>query len=415
MCDNCPVNTQENNGTSERRFFETQDGLCLSYLTCDKRVKNKDGCYENDCRAPIVALHGLGANASYWNCLMNKMCPFANMFALDLPASGYSNHSVDRPIDVETLTGYVEEFVNHLGLDRFFLVGHNIGAIIALSYASIATERVVRVVVSGANPQPLPFADPDYEFTIIPELQQLIVQSLLPDADLCENAQIFSNLLDPVANCSGNLLTLQFANSFGQLSLYQQFLERANIRDRLASIVAPVMIIGGTEDPTTPIGANGVLRESIPNSSLVEFYGYGNNVAIFNTTTYNTHVFSFFFVLSDACCDFIDACHYNLNLDNVFIESCPGDNCCRQTNCHEVPAKKPVKCFDRSVKCFDRPTMCHEEPEHVLCEETPDHKMSRNEQIYHDQKLTELCLKNKKEGKKSVHSETCRIPCKYTR
>ena len=287
--------------TMTRKCFQNSAGMKVSYLSCDKRQINGQGCYQEDCRPPVLLIHGLGFNATYWTCLAKKLCGACNVFAIDLPCSGESDPWLRDQLTISNLTDLVNDLVGHLSLERLFLVGHGIGSMICLNYAATFPGKVVRLAVSGANPQVFPNPDLTYLFPFNLELIQLFNQALEVGADTCGGAVILSNLLDPFIGPCADPLTAQYANSLDQLRLYQQFLATSNIRPILPNISCPTLIIAGTRDPTTPVGASGLLRETIPLSCLVEVFDAGNNVPIRNTQLYNDTVFNFFFIRSDAC------------------------------------------------------------------------------------------------------------------
>jgi hypothetical protein len=184
------------------------------------------------------------------------------------------------------------------------LVGHGIGAIAALSYAATFPNKVIRAAVSGANPQPFPFADPAYLFPTTPDLVQFWGQVLEPGSNICTNANILANIMDPFDETCVATLSSQYANSIDQFQAYQQFLVATDIRPLLASVTSPVLIMAGTRDPSAPVGASGLLRESIAKSALVEFYDAGANIPILHTTRYNDTLYDFFFVQTDVCSAF---------------------------------------------------------------------------------------------------------------
>lgn len=290
----------------QRSEFVTSDDITISYQYCDKRNKNKCGCYENDCRPSVILLHDIGYDSNYWLCFLKKLCPVANVFALDNPGAGQScNISADE-LTLNKLTQNLVDFLDELNLNKVYLVGQGFGGLIALNFAFFYPDYVIKVAVSSVNPSYFPIPGSTWTYYITPELQQLISQFLAPNANLEVLALAITNLIDPI-DCDGKLVLVnQYINQIQQYKTYIPILESIDLRATVAQITVPVLIMNGTKNPLVPAGAAIFLRNTIPNSALVEFYNQGNNFPILNTDLYNETVFNFFFVKCDPCCAFFE-------------------------------------------------------------------------------------------------------------
>ncbi len=95
---------------------------------------------------PVLCIHGLTANCRNWDTIAEALAPNHHVIAMDLrgrgcseqPASGYS---IDRHC------GDVAALLGGLGLRSCALMGHSLGALIALAYAAKHPEQVERVVL----------------------------------------------------------------------------------------------------------------------------------------------------------------------------------------------------------------------------------------------------------------------------
>jgi pimeloyl-ACP methyl ester carboxylesterase len=72
--------------------------------------------------------------------------------APDMPGFGRSAKRADLAYDIPFFTGWLDAFLDHVGLDRVRLVMHDWGAGIGLSWAQQHPERVERLVVIDAVP-----------------------------------------------------------------------------------------------------------------------------------------------------------------------------------------------------------------------------------------------------------------------
>lgn len=104
---------------------------------------------------PIVAIHGWLDNAASFEPLAEHLSLY-RWVCPDLPGHGRSDH---RPSGcIYHFTDYVADVfraVECLELDRFILVGHSLGAAIALAFAAVFPEKVNQLVLlDGIGPLP---------------------------------------------------------------------------------------------------------------------------------------------------------------------------------------------------------------------------------------------------------------------
>ena len=91
---------------------------------------------------PVVLLHGFPQTWYEWHrvipALAERYCVIApdlrGMGASSKPTSGYDNQTVAEDI---------YQLVRRLGLQRIFLVGHDVGASVAYAYAPLTLTRFV--------------------------------------------------------------------------------------------------------------------------------------------------------------------------------------------------------------------------------------------------------------------------------
>lgn len=109
---------------------------------------------------PLLALHGWLDNAASFDRLA-PLLQGADVLAVDLPGHGLSYHRTPqgRYDIIDDLPDLVR-LADHLGWQRFDLVGHSRGAMIAALLAAALPERVVSVtLLDGFTPQSVPLAN----------------------------------------------------------------------------------------------------------------------------------------------------------------------------------------------------------------------------------------------------------------
>jgi pimeloyl-ACP methyl ester carboxylesterase len=133
---------------SRSQKFQTQDGIQLHCLHWKPQLVE-----ESDASAPIILLHGGGANAHWWDHLAGRMASQRHVYALDFRGHGDSDHPKDH--FVGAFSTDLEEMLSWLGREDVVLIGHSLGAAVALDHASrfAATRGLVMIdLARGGTP-----------------------------------------------------------------------------------------------------------------------------------------------------------------------------------------------------------------------------------------------------------------------
>lgn len=93
----------------------------------------------------LVFLHGSWLAAAFYDTLAEGFAASRHVLALDQRGHGETDHAVDYswPLWLDDITA----FADHVGLARFDLVGHSMGAGNAIRFAGLRPDRVHRLVL----------------------------------------------------------------------------------------------------------------------------------------------------------------------------------------------------------------------------------------------------------------------------
>ena len=108
----------------------------------------------SDSLTPVILLHGGGANAHWWDHLAGRMASRRQVYALDFRGHGDSDHPEKR--FVGAFNTDLEAMLSWLGREDAILIGHSLGAAVALDHASrfTATRGIVLVdLARGGTPR----------------------------------------------------------------------------------------------------------------------------------------------------------------------------------------------------------------------------------------------------------------------
>lgn len=107
-------------------------GLRLAAVTVDgHRIPYLEG----GSGAPLVLLHGFGANKDNWTMVAPFLTPHFHVYIPDLPGFGDASRIDDATYDVDNQLARIAGFAETLGLDTFHLGGNSMGGYLALLFA----------------------------------------------------------------------------------------------------------------------------------------------------------------------------------------------------------------------------------------------------------------------------------------
>lgn len=132
---------------------------------------------------PVVLLHGFPATWYNWRYVMPTLAERYTLIAPDMRGLGDSSKPLTG-YDASTVADDIYQLVSKLGFKRVFVVGHDIGAPVAYSYAAAHPEDVRRLavlefVLAGAGLEELIIAASSnlwfFTFQAVPDLPEVLV------------------------------------------------------------------------------------------------------------------------------------------------------------------------------------------------------------------------------------------------
>jgi pimeloyl-ACP methyl ester carboxylesterase len=185
--------------------------------------------------SPILLIHGWLGSWRYWVPLMDELATDYRTYALDLWGFGDSDKDREQ-YDVDAYVQLLVDFMDELGIWRAPLVGHTLGAAIAVKLAAQHPERVSKVLAVG-----------------LPLTAQAINRRLLAVGPNDSMAKLFWQRQRPYDEVEmGAVKTARNA-----LALTVQAVARLNSQDLLEEIAVPLLILyGGKDSVIDPVQAD---------------------------------------------------------------------------------------------------------------------------------------------------------------
>jgi pimeloyl-ACP methyl ester carboxylesterase len=95
---------------------------------------------------PVLCIHGLTANCRCWDQMASTLAPAFTLMAMDLRGRGLSGKP-ERGYSLDHHLRDLDGILDSLKQDRTVLMGHSLGAFIALAFAARRPERVAKLVL----------------------------------------------------------------------------------------------------------------------------------------------------------------------------------------------------------------------------------------------------------------------------
>jgi pimeloyl-ACP methyl ester carboxylesterase len=141
----------------------------------------------------VVFVHSMAGNTRHWSGQLEPFRKSRRAVALDLRGHGKSEAPRNGEYSIEAQAEDVSAVADALGLERFSLVGHSMGAGVALAYAGAHPERVTHLLL----------ADPIGDGTQTPEAE---VRPFLEALGSPAYAEIIEGYWSSIAGSDGAVL-----------------------------------------------------------------------------------------------------------------------------------------------------------------------------------------------------------------
>jgi pimeloyl-ACP methyl ester carboxylesterase len=208
-------------------------------------------------RPPLVCVHGAGSSSVVWMDTVRRRPPPRRVVAPDLPGHGQSDRW--HPPDDVTVAMYrdaVGTVCAQLKIERAILMGHSMGALVALDAAAAWPERVAGLIlVNGGLRLPVApevFVKLTGDFTRFGKWLSRVVWSPATPRDVVER-------WGTVAFTADQEITLA---DFRAVDRYDGTPLAAKVR-------APTLVLGGADDLMTPPRLTTELAAAIPGARAV--------------------------------------------------------------------------------------------------------------------------------------------------
>lgn len=197
----------------------------------------------------LVLVHGITGSMRNWALVAPALASRLRVVSYDQRGHGLTS-SPTPPDDytLDLLADDLRRFVDHLGVERFTLVGHSMGSMVAHTFALAHPERVDRLVLVGATAGPLD----DMEREVLSEAAPAAVRDGIEAAwpvhrRLWPLWQEHMLAVDPERSERARREFLR-TSADGYAGFAHSAVDRRDLRPRLGEIGSPTLVMVGEHD-----------------------------------------------------------------------------------------------------------------------------------------------------------------------
>lgn len=213
---------------------------------------------------PLIFVHGWVGSWRYWIPSMQAASISFRAYALDLWGFGDTTKAPSR-YSLEHNVNLLDKFLEEMGIGKIALVGHGLGAIIALLYANKFPRFVDRLMVIG-----LPMHKTSLNLRLQTDSPDNLEKWLLTGATIPEIARLEAVKTD-------NQAIIETINN----------LENLNLLDLATKLQHPCLLVHGQNDPAITM-PNGDIMDALPDlSHLIVFEESGHYPMLTETNKFN--------------------------------------------------------------------------------------------------------------------------------
>ena len=221
----------------------------------------------------LVLIHGWGLHSGIWNGLMPLLEPQLRVTRVDLPGHGRSAWGGETSLDA------MVDAVSAVAPAGAAWLGWSLGGLLAM-YATARQTADIRALVTVAS-SPCFGRKRDWHSAMLPQLLDTFATEL--EQDYLRTLDRFLALQVRGSEQARSVLkTLQAAMQQYEaprpeaLQAGLHILAGADLRDDLASIHCPVLLVAGERDTLVPAGAMSALQGYLPGAELEIMAGAGH-------------------------------------------------------------------------------------------------------------------------------------------
>jgi pimeloyl-ACP methyl ester carboxylesterase len=238
------------------------------------RINYTQSLLLNDDRPTLVLIHGFGASLDAWNDIYSALAADHSVVRLDLKGAGFSDKPGDGRYAPADQARLLLRFLRALGLRRVVLVGHSLGAGIAILATLTNTQTPAEPAIEGlvlidpaGYPQRFPFFIRILRNPVLRVLTRFESAEFKARYVLSETFAVKARVTDDRVQRYAYYLKLPGAEH--ALEATAHALSYGTVDEfsvQLGAIAVPTLIVWGARDPVFPVEQAAFFHRAIAGS-----------------------------------------------------------------------------------------------------------------------------------------------------
>lgn len=225
---------------------------------------------------PLLLIHGLGASHVIWEDLEPQLLPHFQVLTLDLRGAGQTTETEEVPLSLALWSEDVRALLEALEIRRPVVVGHSLGAGIAMKYVLQWPEDVEALVLMGADAR-LSSLGP--RFAQAADLIDEIGLERWVDEVWSNNPPLSKASLERSPDLFDRYRAMVLANDQANyVRTCRSFTGLEDLTARLRDVRCPALVVSGGDDDRTVPASGKALASQLPQSHFVELPGVGHTM-----------------------------------------------------------------------------------------------------------------------------------------
>ncbi len=250
--------------TNEQSKFVEMEGMRVHY-----RIEGNG--------PPLVLVHGTAASLHTWDDWTQLLQKDFTIIRMDIPAFGLTGPDPDRDYSIKSYTKFVDQFVNKMNIDSFYLAGNSLGGNIAWNYTIAHPEKVKKLILIDAAGIPSDRKPPQIIGLAQNPIVAPLIERVLPKALIRKNIE--------EVYYDDSKITDELVERYYKMALReggrQAFIDRANtvmhtLFHRIDEIACPTLVMWGKHDEWILLEDAQVFDKKITNSKLIVYEDAGH-------------------------------------------------------------------------------------------------------------------------------------------
>ena len=236
----------------------------------------------------ILMLHGVGLRIESWTAQIEFLSKNFTVIAIDLPGHGESSNLASSQIGIAPYVEQVSLFIEELIQEKFIIIGHSLGALIAINFAAQFNHKCHAVIALNCIYQRSDEAMKQVQL----RAKKIAMREIEEVAEATVERWFGKNSSDQLADICYQWL--QDCNIEGYIKAYNAF---ANARGASDSLLAlnnlPVAFITGTLDTNSTIAMSQNMAKECSKGTAKIVRGAGHMAQMSHSTEINKLIESF--------------------------------------------------------------------------------------------------------------------------